>query len=132
MCSEAQSTRVCKTCGVEKPLDKKHFYWRKEGYFRRECKTCWQEQQLIQRLDVDFSTYHSMAKSQGHRCGICRSKLEHSRNTKFAIDHCHKTGKVRGLLCSNCNTALGLLKDSKERLLSAIRYLSQNPCEDIV
>ena len=128
MCSETRSTRVCRTCEVEKPLDKKHFYWRSDTQnFRSECKECQKEYNLIKKFNVDFKRYHKMLKSQGHRCGICKSKLESSRYTKFAVDHCHKTGVVRGLLCTNCNTALGLLKDSKERLLSAIKYLANPP-----
>lgn len=133
MCSEVQSTRVCKTCGVEKPLDKKHFYWRSDSQtFRKECKTCWQEKQLIAKLGVDFKAYHQLLKAQGHRCKICQTKLESSRYSKFAVDHCHKSGRVRGLLCTNCNTAIGLMKDSVERLTSAIKYLTHYSREDIV
>ena len=133
MCSETPDTRVCKTCGIEKPLDKKHFYWRSDsGTYRTECKPCWQEKQLIQKLGVDFSFYHKTLKQQGHRCACCRTKLESSRYTKFAVDHCHKTGKVRGLLCNNCNTALGLMKDDPVRLQSAIHYLQKHSSEDIV
>lgn len=133
MCSEVQSMRVCKTCGVEKPLDKKHFYWRSDAKaFRKGCKTCWQEKQLIATIGVDFKVYHHMLKAQGHRCKICQTTLESSRYSKFAVDHCHKTGRVRGLLCTNCNTAIGLMKDSVERLASAIKYLTHNSHEDIV
>jgi len=127
MCSEKQDTRVCRTCEVEKPLDKAHFYWRSDNNkFRTECKECTKEEQLKNKLGIDYEQYHKMLKSQGYRCEICRSKLESSRYTKFAVDHCHKTGKVRGLLCTQCNTALGLLKDSPVRLNSAIKYLHKH------
>ena len=62
---------------------------------------------------------------QHGRCAICGCKLNSSRYTRFAGDHDHKTGELRGLLCTNCNTALGLFKDSIERLDSAKRYLIQ-------
>ncbi len=133
MCSEARSTRVCRICGVEKPLNKSNFYWRSDNNsFRTECIECTQERALINKLGVDFKRYHQMVKSQDHRCAICDSKLESSRYSKFAVDHCHKTGKVRGLLCTQCNTALGLMKDSVHRLESAIRYLQLHTSEDIV
>ena len=60
-----------------------------------------------------------IAQDKG-KCVICKKQLNWFR---MHVDHDHKTGKVRGLLCGNCNLALGLLKDSKESLLSAIHYL---------
>lgn len=64
-----------------------------------------------------------MLTSQGGTCAICHGTATVGR---LAVDHCHLTGKVRGLLCTNCNTALGKLKDSKELLLNAINYLEVN------
>lgn len=130
---ETPDTRICRTCEAEKPLNKDHYYFRSDSQqFRTECKECWKEAQLVQRLGVDYSFYHQQLKTQGHRCGICRCKLESSRYTKFAVDHCHKTGAVRGLLCTQCNTALGLFKESPRRLESALRYLQEHSGEDIV
>jgi hypothetical protein len=45
---------------------------------------------------------------------------------ELAIDHCHKTGKIRGLLCKNCNQGLGQFKDNIDLLLSAAKYLYEN------
>lgn len=133
MCSEVQDTRACRTCEVEKPLTKEYFYWRSDiQAFRTDCKECVKEGQIRKKFDIDYLEYHKILKSQGYRCEICRCKLESSRYTKFAIDHCHRTGKVRGLLCTNCNTGLGLFKDSPERLSGAIRYLQEHSREDIV
>lgn len=65
-------------------------------------------------------------EEQNYLCVICNeagfqmnSRVYHDLN----VDHDYKTGKVRGLLCHNCNRALGLLKDDIERLKSAVRYL---------
>lgn len=136
MCSETQDVRICRTCEVEKPLNKKHYYARDDGKrkngYQLDCKECFKEKMLINRIGVDYKQYHSILKSQSMRCGICFSHLQSSRYTKFAVDHCHTTGKVRGLLCSQCNTALGLMKDSPHRLKSAIRYLHKHSHEDIV
>jgi hypothetical protein len=52
-------------------------------------------------------------------CEICGSK------NKLGIDHDHKTGKIRGVLCTNCNTAIGLAKDSPDRLRLIIQYLER-------
>ena len=57
-------------------------------------------------------------------CDICRQAFKSRRDRH--IDHCHRSGKVRGILCSNCNTALGQMRDSVEILESAIAYLNRN------
>lgn len=124
MYPETRSTKVCRICQAEKPETRDNFYWRSDSNsFRSECKSCVQESRLISKYQLDFNKYRTMLKAQKHRCGICQCTLESSRYNKFAVDHCHKTGTIRGLLCTNCNTALGLLKDSPKRLESALRYL---------
>ena len=67
-----------------------------------------------------------LIEQQNHLCAICNEegfKMHQGVWTKLCIDHDHITGKVRGALCHNCNRALGLFKDDKQRLLSAISYL---------
>lgn len=61
--------------------------------------------------------FDQMALSQNGRCAICREAK------KLVVDHCHKTGIVRGLLCSLCNSGLGYFKDSLYNLTTAYRYL---------
>ncbi|MFE5535310.1 endonuclease VII domain-containing protein [Streptomyces sp. NPDC056492] len=58
-----------------------------------------------------------MIADQGGLCCLCLRALA------VHVDHCHKTGRVRGVLCFNCNTGLGLLKDSPDRILRAAEYL---------
>jgi len=68
--------------------------------------------------------YARMLEAQGGRCAICRAdKPGQKDNSSWAVDHCHTTGKVRGLLCHSCNLALGLLGDTLERLETATGYL---------
>jgi len=123
-------TWVCTTCNTEKPL--KDYYKRTDTHsYRRECKTCVIEKSLIRNYGVDYTWYDKKLKEQKDTCAICTNTLEHRNNTKFCIDHNHTTGKVRGLLCSNCNTALGLLKDNTSNLNNAIQYLNKYK-EDIV
>lgn len=66
------------------------------------------------KQDVD-----SMLDKQSHKCAICESSLLAS----YHIDHCHNTGKVRGMLCSKCNQALGLLQESKSLFEKALAYI---------
>jgi hypothetical protein len=67
--------------------------------------------------------YEAMLKAQGGKCAICRRPPE---KRKHAVDHCHKTNTIRGLLCHRCNRALGYLDDDPLRLRAAISYLRQS------
>lgn len=71
--------------------------------------------------------YNQMLESQNYRCAICGDEgNKENRFRKLSIDHDHKTGKVRGLLCSNCNFLLGQAKDDIGILRNAITYLEEN------
>jgi len=67
-----------------------------------------------------------MEQAQGGVCAICGKPEATARTKRLCVDHCHETGKVRGLLCSHCNRAIGLLGDSCAILASAITYLEAN------
>jgi hypothetical protein len=69
--------------------------------------------------------YERMLEAQGHKCGICGIHANEltGRITKLVVDHHHGTGRVRQLLCSNCNKLLGHARESKRILLAAIEYL---------
>jgi hypothetical protein len=58
-------------------------------------------------------------------CQICNAELQHYQKGGAAIDHCHKTGKVRGMLCGHCNKGLGLFRDNPATLQQAILYLEE-------
>lgn len=83
---------------------------------------------LKQRLGINITDYKLMLDSQNNKCAIC-FKDRTMFKKRLAVDHCHKTGKIRGLLCSSCNTSIGLLEESIDRLNSAIKYLSRNKDE---
>lgn len=125
------STKKCRLCHTEKPLSE--YYLRKDSQTTRsECKECLIEKQRYKKLGVCNTQYEEMLVSQKGCCAICKTKLNSSRYTKFAVDHNHTTGEVRGLLCMACNTGIGLMKDSIIRLQSAITYLQGFDRKDIV
>ena len=68
--------------------------------------------------------YDNLLNRQLGVCAICGSSDSFGHG-RFAVDHNHLTGKVRGLLCSKCNTGLGFFKDSPKLLLKAVSYLSK-------
>lgn len=77
---------------------------------------------LRNRFGITLEVFEQMSVEQNHVCKICGSKELTYKNLN--VDHCHETGKIRGLLCTSCNTALGLFKDNIQNLTSAIRYLT--------
>lgn len=75
---------------------------------------------------ITLDDYMRMLKQQDGKCAICRGPgflMRQSHKELLMVDHSHDTGQVRGLLCHNCNRALGLLHDSTDNLMRAIEYL---------
>ena len=131
-------TKVCNTCGIEKELTEFHKSTFKGNNRGRggQCKICRipisreaSRQQNFKKYGITEQIYIEMMAEQNNVCSICgepETSLSNIGNSKaMAIDHCHDTGRVRGLLCSNCNKALGLFKDNIDVMASAISYLKQ-------
>ncbi len=77
---------------------------------------------LMQRYGINEKELDRMLQAQEGLCAICRTQpAEH-------VDHCHGTGKVRGLLCFNCNGGLGRFEDDPEVMARAIEYLVAHGC----
>lgn len=70
--------------------------------------------------------YEELLQSQNYCCAICNTPTPTGRWKVFAVDHCHTTGKVRGLLCNECNRGMGLLKDSADICMKAAIYLTSH------
>jgi len=140
----AVGEKHCARCYTTKPLSE--FTVRKsgprKGHPMSYCKPCRVHRQtqnynndtyqrivrpyqLRVKYGVSVDEYNLMLEKQGFTCAICGTDDGASAkgSKTFAVDHCHTTGAVRGLLCNNCNRALGLLKDDLSVLESAIKYL---------
>ena len=72
---------------------------------------------------MELETFVEMACAQDNKCAICGGSPEDRHRDKLCVDHCHKTGRVRKLLCSTCNNGLGCFKDNEELLMKACNYL---------
>jgi hypothetical protein len=79
---------------------------------------------LQRKYGMTFSEYNSLLQQQSGVCAICFTKEVLDKS--LIVDHCHQTGKVRGLLCDKCNFAIGLLKDNPETIMSAFNYIIKN------
>lgn len=86
------------------------------------------EKALIKKYGITLDDYNMMYESQGGVCKICEQKCDHPQRNDIdtlCVDHCHETGKVRGLLCNKCNSLLGWARDNIETLAKAIDYLNE-------
>lgn len=128
--------RVCSSCKKEKELSE--YYMNKSYKSGRvsSCKMCIKtssqehykknkdkhtEYWLTKQYGISLSDYAVLLQKQNGVCAICFTKC--STGKRLAVDHDHATRKVRGLLCTNCNTGIGSLKDSILMLKSATIYL---------
>jgi hypothetical protein len=81
--------------------------------------------QLRKKFGISLIQYNRLLSEQNHVCYICKGTDDYSDN--LAVDHCHKTNIVRGLLCRDCNRALGQFRDNVDNLQRAIEYLQRTP-----
>jgi hypothetical protein len=83
---------------------------------------------LMTAYGITVDQYEEMLNSQNGSCAICgKDNSQHKRKKRLFVDHCHKTGKVRGLLCCACNFGLGSFSDDPELCIKASEYL-KNRC----
>ena len=106
----------CDTCHQKKEID---LFSKRCGKRRERCKECDRKNKLQVRYGITAGQYDVMKTRQKGKCLICDKKTD-----RLVIDHCHKTKKVRGLLCNGCNTSLGLMKENLNILYKAIQYLN--------
>lgn len=106
--------RLCKKCGVEKSDES--FYHHKKG-FRYECKECFNLRHIFYKYDLTREQRDALLIKQDNRCAICKEKK------KLGVDHCHKTDKVRGLVCNWCNSYLGAIEADPSILKRIEEYL---------
>ncbi|MES2942972.1 MAG: endonuclease VII domain-containing protein [Pseudomonadota bacterium] len=109
----------------------------KDPDFREETKAQareWQQKnpekskagRLMKTYGMSLEKFNLMMDSCNHSCEICGHQDKSKKNVFPVVDHCHTNGHVRGILCSNCNTALGKFKDSIDLLSNAISYLNRS------
>jgi hypothetical protein len=128
--------KICKECGIEKNIS--DFY---AG--RKDCKDCknaaarqWRkdnpentqkhlmrmrERNKERRYGITQEQFDQMLVDQNNKCKICDIEFKNTKDTH--IDHCHNSSVVRGLLCNNCNVALGQFGDNTDIMDNAIKYL---------
>jgi len=120
--------KFCSKCNIEKPLtDYATNKSRKAGH-EPVCKECkkpasrrYARKTGLKKFGITIEEYESLSQEQNNACAICKKE---EINKSLAVDHCHASGKIRGLLCAKCNQALGLFNDDIKTLNTAIEYLT--------
>ena len=124
--------KTCSKCKEDKHLN--HFYkdsTSKSGY-RTSCKDCHYTPEqvrtkILKEYGLTTEDYSAMLKAQNNLCAICgnpETATYRGKTKALCVDHCHKTGEVRGLLCRECNLGVGYFQDAPNVLRHAIKYLS--------
>jgi hypothetical protein len=92
--------------------------------YRRKNRRAIYITESMRKYGITREWFDEQMRVQGQACATCALPFDwDDKQTKPHIDHCHATGKVRGLLCNGCNTILGLVSDSAERLSKLTEYL---------
>jgi len=90
------------------------------------CSPCKADVNRLDRFGLSPSDYQLLLRLQGYNCAVCQQPLK-LKQYKFAVDHCHDSDDVRGVLCIRCNTSLGAFDDDPDVLLRAAEYLNNPP-----
>lgn len=149
-------TKVCGKCKEEKPLAEFHKSKRHKQGVKNECANCTnsylrrhyqinkelynnksREGHYLRRYGLTYFDYLSMCESVGSCCQICSKELQVAGPgigkgcmDICVVDHCHSTGKIRGILCQTCNRGLGLFKDNSKVLQKASDYILSAQLEE--
>lgn len=135
---------ICSKCGEDKPADQFHLERKRKSGRTSQCKECRSEyskeiykgesrtteksrrSHLLNGYGMTEEEYLQLAKEQENKCAICSCECD-----RLCVDHDHKRSVNRGLLCKECNFALGLFRDDIRILESAIAYLKKDRPVDL-
>jgi len=130
--------KKCYQCKITKSLDSFGSHANRKDGKQTHCKDCMKAHQTKwyykRKFGITIEERDEMLKEQGGKCAICQNDTEFSpvgsgrtNNVTYyaVVDHCHSSGKIRGILCGGCNTGLGSFKDNPTSLTSAVSYLTK-------
>lgn len=128
--------KYCSICEQQKPATREHWYPNRGGKdgLRSWCKLCtnkdnrarekrskekWANTRkngyLKQHYGISLEDYQKLLEIQGGKCKVCQTTDSGRKTSKFlSVDHCHKTGKVRGIVCSTCNSIIGFIEKTQD------------------
>ena len=135
------STKHCYACLTEKEHSAFYPNKAKKDGLSTECKDCSRSKALkyhhangdkvresfrLRKYGLTPETFNELVVDQDNSCAICQTHADEASRGRLFVDHCHSSGKVRGLLCHSCNLVIGHAKDNIETLTKSINYLRKN------
>ncbi len=148
---DEDNKKICSTCKNEKSLGDFYKHKGHKDGLDYDCKQCckayyaeklkknnkeyysknrefYRNQRFVRQFGISLDEYNELLRKQNNVCSICQCKeiridKRTNRISELAVDHDHKTGRIRGLLCYKCNSVLGYANDDIQILKSATNYL---------
>lgn len=138
-----ENARFCRLDN-SKPYSKNNICWvsikklvsgpgaaaKRQKEWRKENPRAAKAHEVKRYYGIGIEEYEALLDRQDHKCAICKQQESSLQNSgkpfSLAVDHCHDSKKVRGLLCSRCNRGIGIFKDNIATLLSAVEYLKKS------
>lgn len=120
--------KKCEICGEIKKLQSYGFRFFRRAAFAQYlpiCSRCYSRIVMLKKFGLSDKDYEEMLRKANYKCQICRSPVSRGKVKTLVMDHCHVTNKVRGILCNQCNSGIGLFKESATMLRLAIDYLRE-------
>lgn len=117
---KGKSTKSLYKTTSKQRLKQSEYYYNREGWKKHKEKV-WASRGM---KNFTYKQFEEMKKTQNNKCYICNNHP--TNNQSLHVDHDHSTGKVRKLLCNNCNNGIGKLKDDVKILKKAINYLEEH------
>lgn len=118
----SKQCRYCSHLALSKPIDPKAVrVYKTDPTQREKYKTTGTKLRLWKLYRLTPEEYDKILKYQGGVCACCGKP---PKKIRLAVDHCHKTGRIRGLLCWPCNHALGILRDAQDTAMGLANYLA--------
>lgn len=115
--------KTCFKCNVLKSLDEFYVKDRHTDRLDGMCKACRLIFNREHKYGITDAEFWTLYNKQDGKCGICKRRMYSKRYKVFCVDHVHATGEIRGLLCHNCNRALGMFRDCPTALRRAARWV---------
>lgn len=117
----------CLDCDRKRKSDQKYRKYRENPEFYKAVN----RRKRLQKFGLTVEEYEEMLRRQGGVCALCKKPetyIHHAsrKPASLSVDHCHITGKVRALLCANCNKGIGCFKDSPDLLIAAAAYVKNH------
>lgn len=130
-------SKICPDCGEEKDATEFNVDRRNKSGLYTYCRPCKYQRykkrdpkkRRLERVKACYGLepgeYYALVEAANGTCQTCGTPEGDDKPTKLVVDHCHVTGKVRGMICDRCNRALGLVGDNVQTLSNLITYLKQ-------